>query len=245
LFNMKLTQLLPCIVHPWLNAPRFITVVSKIALATALCACASAANGAAGEWQTLFDGRDPSAWRTFGKPANEPVAWAIEDGALAWRKGAGNLVTKESYRDFELELEWKISPGGNSGIMFRIDPAGARPPQTGPEIQILDDAGHKDGASPLTSAGSLYGLYAPLRSAAKPVGEWNTARLRVQGNRVQHWLNGQLVVDVAMGTPEWNRRVADSKFARFPNFGRIPSGPILLQDHNDPVWFRKIRIRQL
>lgn len=198
----------------------------------------------AGPWQTLFDGADLRAWTTFGKP-DVPVAWRIEDGVLAGHKGAGNLATRETFADFELELEWRISAGGNSGVMFRVDPKAARPPMSGPEIQILDDARHKDGKSALTAAGALYAMYAPAKAAAKPVGEWNRARLRVQGARVQHWLNGELVVDAEIGSEDWNRRQAAGKFARFSEYGRAASGVILLQDHGDPVWFRSIRIRRL
>lgn len=218
---------------------RLALTVGAVASAAALAAAP------AGQWQQLFDGGDLSAFRIFGKPADTPITWAVEDGALAWRKGGGNLMTKESFADFELELEWKISNGGNSGILFRVDPEGDRPPFTGPEIQLLDDSRHKDGRKGLTSAGALYALYAPAKASVKPVGEWNRMRLRVQGNRVQHWLNGELVVEAEIGSADWNQRVAASKFARSPKFGRIPSGPILLQDHGNPVWFRNIRIRRL
>ncbi len=203
------------------------------------------ASAAGREWQTLFDGRDVSAWRILGKPESAPLTWNIEDGALAGNKGTGNLATRESYADFELELEWKISPGGNSGILFRVDPASTRPPQSGHEIQVLDDARHKDGKGPLTSAGALYALYAPKVAAAKPVGEWNALRLRVQGKRIQSWLNGQLVIEAEIESTDWKERVAQSKFAKFPQFGRAPSGLIVLQDHGDPVWYRAIRIRKL
>lgn len=205
----------------------------------------NAAPAGSGEWQTLFNGRDLSAWRTFGKPADAPITWTVQDGALGWQKGGGNLMTRESYADFELEVEWKISAGGNSGILFHVDPTDAKPPQSGPEIQILDDARHKDGGNPATTAGSLYGLYPRSKPAVKPVGEWNASRLRVQGNRVQHWLNGELVVEAEMGSADWNQRVAASKFKTWTKFGRNPNGPILLQDHGNPVWFRNIRIRRL
>lgn len=203
------------------------------------------ASGRAAEWQTLFDGKDLAAWKTYGRPADEPVKWAIEDGVLAWRKDAGNLATKELYGEFELELEWKISPGGNSGVMFGVDEKSDKPWHSGPELQILDDAKHRDGKNPLTSSGALYSLYPPLKTAAKPVGEWNTMRVRVQAKRVQSWLNGQLVVDVAMGTDEWKERVAKSKFGRFRQFGQVSPGRILLQDHNEAVWFKNIRVRRL
>ena len=209
-----------------------------------VCALLSSAR-AAGEWQALFDGKSTAAWRTLGKSAEAPVAWRVEDGALSWVKGGGNLATRETYADFELELEWKISPGGNSGVLFRVDPAAARPPFSGPEIQILDDATHKDGRSPLTSSGALYALYAPKTAAAKPVGSWNQLRLRVQGGRVQSWLNGLLTVDAEIGSQDWNERVATSKFAAHPQFAKTPAGVIVLQDHSNPVWFRAIRIRRL
>lgn len=221
--------------------PSFRPVVLIVGGVLALLSSARAA----GEWQALFDGKSTAAWRTLGKPADALVAWRVEDGTLAWVKGGGNLATREAYADFELELEWKISPGGNSGVLFRVDPAAARPPMSGPEIQILDDATHKDGRSPLTAAGALYALYAPKAAAAKPTGSWNLLRLRVQGGRVQSWLNGVATVDAEIGSADWNQRVAASKFAPHPAFAKAPSGVIVLQDHGNPVWFRNIRIRRL
>ena len=211
----------------------------------ALLALSAAGLARAAEWQILFDGTSLAAWKIYGKAPDAPITWAVEDGALAWRKGAGNLATKETFRDFELELEWKISPGGNSGVMFGVDESSDKPWHTGPEIQVVDDSKHRDGKSPLTAAGALYSLYAPARAAAKPVGEWNALRVRVQAGRVQCWLNGQAVVDATIGSDDWNARVAKSKFAPFRNFARVPAGRILLQDHNDPVWYRSIRIRRL
>jgi hypothetical protein len=206
---------------------------------------AAALPAAPGPWQTLFDGRDTSAWRTLGKPLDAPIGWKIEDGALAGNKAAGNLATKELYGDFELELEWRISAGGNSGILFRVDPQAPRPPFSGPEIQILDNARAKDGANLLTSAGALYALYAPAKQVAKPAGEWNALRLRVQGKRIQSWLNGVAVIDAEIGSADWQARVAKSKFAKSPEFAASPAGVIVLQDHGNPVWYRQIRIRRL
>jgi hypothetical protein len=218
----------------------FSRAFSLVAIALSLAAFARAS-----EWQTLFDGKDLSAWKTYGKPADAPVAWAAEGGVLAWRKGCGNLATKETFGDFELELEWKISPGGNSGVMFGVDESGSKPWHTGPEIQVVDESRHRDGKNPLTSAGALYSLYAPATPAAKPVGEWNTLRVKVQAGRVQGWLNREAVVDAKIGSEDWNARVAKSKFAPFPQFARVRAGRILLQDHGDPVWYRNIRIRRL
>lgn len=236
--------------HAFMNTPatnevpsgarRLISRLAWVAMAVGLVT-----GGRAAEWQTLFSGKDLAAWKTYGKPADAPVAWVIEDGVLAWRKDAGNLATKETYGDFELELEWKISPGGNSGVMFGVDENSDKPWHSGPELQILDDTKHRDGRNPLTAAGSLYSLYPPLKQAAKPVGEWNTMRVRVQAKRVQSWLNGQLVVDVTMGNDAWKERVAKSKFGRFRQFGQVSPGRILLQDHNEAVWFKNIWIRRL
>jgi len=228
-----------------LEYPASLRLLRACVLLAASLPFAGPCGAASGEWQVLFDGKSTAAWRTLGKAADAPVTWRVEEGALAWVKGGGNLATRETYADFELELEWKISPGGNSGVLFRVDPAAARPPMSGPEIQILDDSTHKDGRSPLTSAGALYALYAPKAAAAKPTGSWNQLRLRVQGGRVQSWLNGVATVDAEIGSADWNQRVAASKFAPHPQFAKAPSGVIVLQDHSNPVWFRTIRIRRL
>lgn len=198
-----------------------------------------------GEWQVLFDGRDLAAWKTLHKPAEEPVGWMVKDGVITWRKGCGDLITRAQYSDFELELEWKISAGGNSGIMFRVDEAGEKPWHSGPEVQLLDNSGHKNGRNPLTTSGSIYDLMAPAQAAELPVGEWNHLRLRVQGADLRCWINDEQVLDVVIGSDAWNAQVAKSKFAPFPGFGRTPQGHILIQDHSNPVWFRAIRIRRL
>ena len=225
-----------------LNASRgfgFVTCIGLMVIATASPVRAA-------EWQTLFDGKDLAAWKIYGKPADAPVTWAIEEGGvLAWRKGVGNLATKETFGDFELELEWKLSPGGNSGVMFGVDEKSDKPWHSGPEFQLLDDSKHRDGKNNLTASGALYSLYPPMKPAAKPIGEWNTQRIVVQGGRVQSWLNGELVVDAKIGSDDWNAKVAKSKFAPFRQFAKVSPGRILLQDHANPVWFRKIRIRRL
>lgn len=207
---------------------------------------ASGAMVHAAEWKTLFDGKDLAAWKVYGKPAEAPVTWAVEEGrVLAWRKGGGSIATKDTFGDFELELEWKLSAGGNSGIMFGVDEKSDKPWHSGPELQLLDDSKHRDGKNALTASGALYALYAPLKAAAKPIGEWNTHRVVVKDGRIQSWLNGELVVDAKVGNDDWNARVAKSKFAPFRQFAKVSPGRVLLQDHGDPVWFRAIRIRRL
>ncbi|MES2694347.1 MAG: DUF1080 domain-containing protein [Verrucomicrobiota bacterium] len=199
----------------------------------------------AAEWQSLLDGGDLKAWKLFGKPDGAPIAWKVEGDVLAWQKGGGNLMTREKFRDFELELEWKILPGGNSGVMFGVEESSDKPWHTGPEIQVLDDSVHKDGKNPLTSTGAIYSLYPPVKRPAKAIGEWNALRVRVQNGKIQTWLNGELTAEATIGSEDWNARVAKSKFAKFSNFAKVREGHILLQDHSDPVWYRKIRIRRL
>ena len=218
--------------------------LARLVVSTFALAGTAGLHAADGEWQILFNGQDLSAWKIYGKPDAAPVAWAIEGDELAWKKGAGNLATKELFADFELELEWKIAPGSNSGVMFGVNEDSDKPWHSGPELQILDDAKHRDGKNPLTSSGALYSLYPPAKPAAKPVGEWNAMRVKVQGGRVQCWLNGTQTVDAQIGDDDWNARVAQSKFAPFKQFARVRPGRILLQDHNEPVWFRNIRVRR-
>jgi hypothetical protein len=158
---------------------------------------------------------------------------------------AGDLITEQEYSDFELQLEWKVEPGGNSGIFFRADESERYIFLTAPEMQILDDAKHKDGKDPLTSAGANYALHPSPRGVVNPAGKWNHARLRVVGNQVTQWLNHQQVVDYELGSEDWQRRVAASKFAKWPKYGTLNSGHIGLQDHGDRVAFRNIQIRDL
>ena len=160
--------------------------------------------------------------------------------------GGNDLETKEFFRDFELELEWKISPGGNSGIIYRVSEEYEAPGMAAPEMQVLDDRRHPDGKNPKTTAGALYGLIAPSQTKAlKPVGEWNQVRIIVHHSHVEHWLNGIKVVEYEMNSPELNALVSSSKFASYRHFAKTAAGPICLQHHLDAVWYRKIRVRRL
>jgi hypothetical protein len=169
----------------------------------------------------------------------------VVDGTIQRTGDGGDLVTDEQFANFELTLDWKIAPGGNSGILYRVADTGDETYFTGPEMQVLDDARHPDGRSPLTSAGSDFGLYPAPRGAVKPAGEWNSIRLVVNGNHVEHWLNGTKVVEYEFGSPEWTKLVAENKFKAWPIYGKAARGHIVLQDHGDVVEFRNIRIREL
>lgn len=154
-------------------------------------------------------------------------------------------MTKEEFDDFELMFQWKVERGSNSGVMYRVSLGDRAPYFSGPEYQILDDAVHNDGKNPLTSAASLYGLYVPEGKELAPVGEWNTAKIVVQGTRVEHWLNGKKVVEADFASDDWQTRLEKSKFKTWPKFAKNRTGHIALQDHGDRVYFRDITIRRL
>jgi len=193
-------------------------------------------------WRLLFDGRSTAGWKTYKQDALSP-GWAVVDGALTRVGQGGDIVTTERYGSFELALEWKVAPGGNSGVFYRGVESPGPIYHTAPEMQVLDDERHADGRSALTSAGSNYGLYPAPRGIVKPAGEWNAARILVDGNRVEHWLNAVKVVEYELGSAEWLDRVKNSKFNEWPEYGKAAQGHIGLQDHGDWVAFRNIRIR--
>lgn len=202
-------------------------------------------------WILLFDGENMEEhWRGF-KKEELPSAWQVEEDAIVLvGKGGGDIVTKSEYKDFELMLEWKISEGGNSGIFFNVseDAKFKYTFQTGPEMQILDDERHPDakqGKNNNRQAGANYDLHPLSTPAVKPAGEFNTVRLVVKDGNVQHYLNGQKVVEYTLWSPEWESKVKESKFASMEDYGRYQSGHIALQDHGDKVWFKNIKIRPL
>ncbi len=200
------------------------------------------------DWIVLFDGTSTAAWRGFKKTDFPAKGWEVVDGSLHVKGGggAGDLVTRQKFRDFELEFEWKVSPGANSGVMYRVSEEFDAPWQTGPEYQVLDDAKHADGKNPKTSASALYALVAASsEKALKPVGEWNSARILLRGTQLEHWLNGKKVVALDLGSPEVRELIGKSKFKDLPRFAREAAGSICLQDHGDDVWFRNIRIRSI
>src|SRR5882672_10789012 len=162
------------------------------------------AKGKPGKWQVLFDGKSADKWRGYKMNSFPDHSWKVEDGVLKTIAGAEgpDIVTQEKFGNFELELEWKVSPGANSGIMYRVSEDFAAPYETGPEMQVLDDDKHADGRDPKTSAGSLYALIAPKNKKLKSVGEWNKVRIVVQDNQVVHWLNGVKVLEFELGSAE-------------------------------------------
>jgi hypothetical protein len=199
-------------------------------------------------WKLLFDGKTTAGWHRYkGKEVGDK--WKARDGALVFTpkegKVGGDIISNDEYESFELVFEWKVAPGANSGVMYRVSESEDAAFMTGPEYQVLDNKRHPDGRNPKTSAASCYALYAPSEDATKPVGEWNQARIVVNGNHVEHWLNGKKVVSYELGSDEWNKKVAASKFNEWKKFGTMKKGRIDLQDHGDEVAYRNIKVRVL
>ena len=171
--------------------------------------------------------------------------WAVQDGCLTRVGPAGDIITDGQFENFELTLEWKVQPGGNSGIFYRVSERGDAVWSSGPEMQVLDNALHPDGENPMTSAGSNYALHAPTFDATYPAGCFNSARILADGRHIEYWLNGEKQCEFDIGSPAWNALVARSKFASMPMFARFRKGHIALQDHGDWVWYRNIKIREI
>ncbi|MFW6039861.1 MAG: 3-keto-disaccharide hydrolase [Gemmatimonadota bacterium] len=195
-------------------------------------------------WRLLFDGESLAGWRGY-ETEMPPDGWRAEEGTLYRYGSGGDLVTVDRFSDFELALEWRVEEGGNSGIFYRAAPGSEHIFHSAPEFQVLDDAGHADGENPLTSAGSVYAIYPAPRGVVRPAGEWNEVRIVARGNHVEHWMNGEKIVEYEFGSDDWEARVADSKFADVEEYGAASEGHIGLQDHGDPVWFRNVKLRPL
>jgi len=205
-----------------------------------------AAAARAGEWVELFDGKSLAGWTDKqGRPPG--AGWRVEDGVIHHTKGGGDVFSAKEYGDFEFSFEWKVAAGANSGVKYRV--AAFNGTLLGLEYQVLDDARHPNGKVAKTSAGAMYELFAP-DAQAKPSGTvradvWQQARIVVKGARLEHWLNGKLVVSVETGSDAWAQAVAASKFKAVEGFGVNSKGRLMLQDHGDEVWFRHLRIREL
>jgi Domain of Unknown Function (DUF1080) len=229
-----------------------ITLIVLLAVAAAVTAPAqpakdtgAPADAPQAKWHMLFDGKMNDSFRGW-RSEGMPEGWHVVDGMLAKEGSVDDLVTREQFGNFELELEWKIGKAGNSGIFYRGTREYDHIYWSAPEYQLLDDANAPDGRNRLTSAGSAYALYAAPAGVVKPFGEWNTARIVVSGTHVEHWMNGQLIVAYDLQSPDWQTKVAASKFSKYPNYGLANKGFIGIQgDHSGALALRSIRIREL
>jgi hypothetical protein len=202
-------------------------------------------NGSDG-WRDLFDGKTLYGWRCY-RGGEIRQGWTVVDGILTHhpKGGGGDIITVEQFDDFELSIDWNISVGGNSGIFYRAGEETDQIWQNALEVQVLDDAAHGFSADHIQSAGGLYVLYPPIDKQINPPGEWNQTRVVLNGNHGEHWLNGRRILSFEIGSDDWNKRVAASKFAEYPTFATHRRGHIGLQDHGDHVQYRNIRIRPL
>lgn len=228
-----------------------IVALPAILLAAALpLSKAGHLHNTADDWKTLFDGKTTKGWHTYGK-SNADAQWEVKDGAIHLDKskgGKGDLLTDGVYGNFDLRLEWKIAPKGNSGILFYVqeDPAKYEEAyHTGPEMQVLDNDGHSDGRIHKHRAGDLYDLIPCSKESVKPVGQWNEAEIYSKDGTLKLYLNGVNVVSTTMWNDDWKKMVAGSKFKQWPAFGTFKNGRIDLQDHGNEVWYRNIKIKEL
>lgn len=208
-------------------------------------------------WKLLFDGTTTSGWRNF-KKETIGSSWKVEDGALmldvvkrengGWQaEDGGDIITDKEYQDFDLKLEWKIQDCGNSGIIYNVVESDKYDYvwQTGPEMQVLDNACHPDAKIVKHRAGDLYDMISCKYETVKKAGEWNQARIRIKNGLVEFWLNGERVVEFQMFDDNWRSMIANSKFIEMPDFGKAKKGHISLQDHGDRVWYKNIKIKEL
>ena len=197
-------------------------------------------------WKLLFDGKSLAGWRTYKEGGKIGAGWIVADGLLKKQAkiGGGDMMTEQPISgDWELSWEWRIAKDGNNGIKYFITEA--RKGTLGHEYQMLDDDGHPDGKiGAHRQTASFYDVLPPAKDKpTKPIGEWNASRVVVQGNTVQHWLNGAKVLEYVLGSDAVKEAVAKSKFKKIEDFGTKVTGHILLTDHNDECWFRNVKLR--
>lgn len=207
-------------------------------------------------WQLLFDGKSVDAWRGYNSENFPEKGWQVKDNLLMVEASGtgeegygGDIITREQYEDFEFKVDFKLSPQGNSGLIYLVKEEANTPSwHNAPEYQLLDNQYYEEnGDIPMDThrTGDAYDLYASTENAMKPVGEWNTAMIRVKDKNVEHWLNGKKVVSYTLGSAEWKEAVANSKFSGYPGYGMTAKGHIGIQDHGHQLWYRNIKVRPL
>ncbi len=201
-------------------------------------------------WELLFDGTTPEGWHGYNMTVF-PDCWAIEDGSFTMNSMGGtenqDIITNRKYRNFALSLEYKLTPGANSGVIFQVeeDPKYKYPYETGPEFQIIDHENWPDPLEDWQINGANYAMYPPMAKPYKAVGEWNHILLLVKGNKVTQVLNGEVVVEYEKYSDEWNTLKNSGKWADFPDWGKYDEGFISLQNHGTKVWYRSIKLKEI
>lgn len=220
-------------------------LLGAVALALAHQAIAAPVPGRPGPWRYMIRGDSAPLWRGWTHPGLPP-GWHVRGGVLYKSGHVEDLESTRRYRDFELEFEWKVGKASNSGIFYRATHADDPIYWTGPEYQLVDDAHTQDGKNRMTAAGSVYAMYPAPAGVVHPYDHWNSGRIVVRGNQVEYWMNGRKIVSYVLGSTDWQRRLAASKFAVHPHYGREPVGRVGIQgDHPGSVWLRDMRIRVL
>jgi hypothetical protein len=212
----------------------------------------AAAAGTAATETSIFDGKSLAGWHGYNKKG-EVKNWIIEDGALVCLGAAkgdtgGDIVSDNEYENFELSWEWKINKGGNSGVMYHVveDPKYKGPYETGPEYQMIDDEGYPDKLEDWQKTGADYAMNLPNdKKKVKPIGEWNTSKIVYNNGHVEHWLNGEKIVEFQAGDDKWNKEKSTGKWKDFPDYGSAKKGRIALQDHGNKAYFKNIMIKIL
>jgi hypothetical protein len=202
-------------------------------------------------WASLFDGTTLNGWHSFGA-ASASAKWSADSGAIhfnpATKGDDGDLVSNDSFANFDLKIDWKIAKGGNSGILFYVQDDKAKYEdtyKTGPEMQVLDDERNEDNKLPSHRAGSLYDLIQATPGAVRPAEQWNSVEIVANNGKLDFYLNGVHVVNTTMWDDGWKKMVAGSKFKQWPAFGTFKNGHIALQDHGFNVWYKNIQVRKL
>lgn len=228
---------------------RFILLIGALAAVAGLSASEMHDSGRTtasdAAWVSLFNGRDLEGWTN---PMGGKVGpqWQVIDAELVLVEGGGgDIVTVDTFENFELRLEWRISEGGNSGIFFRVVMDGNDVWMSGPEYQILDDFSFPALMGSRRTTGAVFDLHAPQAHPLRPLNQFNETTIRGEGGQVRYWLNGEQIAEFEVGSQDWKQRVAASKFSIYEQFGVNASGHIALQDHGNPVWFKNIRVRGL
>jgi len=198
-------------------------------------------------WALLFDGKTTSSWRTYQNLPDD--SWEVLSGELHCKKDGvqhrADLVTKDQYASFELQLDWKVSKAANSGILYHVQETKKSSYETGPEYQLIDDLGYTEKIEDWQKSGADYAMHPPSKIVSKPAGEYNHSRLLVNGAHVEHWLNGVKIVDFIAWTPEWQKLKATGKWKDYPDYGMAKTGVIALQDHGGGIWMKNIKIKKL
>jgi len=201
-------------------------------------------------WKSLFDGNTLNGWKIFKDKKNN--SWEVSDGSLHCKPFSdtetnhrSDLITEEQYENFELTFQFKIASQSNSGIMFRVSEDYDQAYATGPEYQIIDDEGYPGQLAPENTSAGNYAMHVAENKILKPVGEWNEGKIVTNGNHIEHWLNGNKVLEYELFSDDWMARKDASKWKDFPDYATVKKGHIALQDHGNEVWFKNIMIKVL